>query len=352
VLGVFVVWLLPVFGQASVLEAKLQPYLPEVLIARPLDLQAFEGEWLIAAKKEARTYAVDPVSQKKRVVVDLSDRIGGRGNEEGLLAIEPTAKPLGLLVYGSRQKPRRTVLSWLPYDPDGKIFLRQQEKVILQQPQFASNHNGGDILRLPDGTYLLGFGDGGRAGDPKRHGQNPKTWLGSIIRIAIDLETGAYQVPQDNPLTQQDFAAPETWAFGLRNPWRFDLAPDGSVWIGDVGQNEWEEVTIATPGSNHGWRVFEGFEHFKPSEEPLTPVTEPAFVYGHDRKGGYSITGGVFVRNPQSIAAAPTSSPIMPLGGIGTHAPMRLGSQAHSTNCWWTRKASQSVSRMTRTAMF
>ena len=197
-----------------------------MLVARPVDLQFFEEQWLIAAQKEARVYAVDPVTQDKRVIVDLSDRISGRGNEEGFWRLNPRSRPPGLLVYGSRQKPRRTVLSWLTMITLAKFSSRMYH---FRAASICRNHNGGDILRLPDGTYLLGFGDGGRAGDPRRHGQNPRTWLGSLIRIRLDLPNGGYAVPVDNPSIEQDFAAPET-RFGLRNPGGVVIfGPDGRV---------------------------------------------------------------------------------------------------------------------------
>ena len=248
------------------LEATLEPYLPEVLIARRWIYSRLKVSGLSRPQKEARIYAVDPDAQQKRIAVDLSDRIGGRGNEEGLLAIEPTATPQGILVCWVPSKTTPHGVELVAYDPHSRTFLRQEEKVILEQPQFASNHNGGDILRLPDGTYLLGFGDGGARVTRSATVRILKPGLAASFVSRLICRQARTACRKTILWLAKHFAAPETWAFGLRNPWRFDLAPDGSVWIGDAGQNEWEEITIATPGSNHGWRVFEGEAHFKPSE--------------------------------------------------------------------------------------
>lgn len=180
----------------------------------------------------------------------------------------------------------RSALDPLTVDP-----LSLTPVLTLQQP-FA-NHNGGLALFGPDGHLYFGLGDGGLANDPLDTGQDPTDLYGSILRLDVDRDGPGYGVPADNPFADGRLGAPEVWAYGLRNPWRFSF--DGNdLWIGDVGQNRWEEVNHAPgnpPGMNYGWRVREGDHPFQttartPPTEPTPPVTE----YSHSE--GCSITGG------------------------------------------------------------
>lgn len=151
-----------------------------------------------------------------------------------------------------------------------------QERVLLEVTQPYSNHNGGQIAFGPDGFLYIGFGDGGAAGDPHGHGQNPDSLLGSILRLD----------------THKLGAKPETWAIGFRNPWRFSFGSDGSLIVADVGQNRWEEVSIVEKGKNYGWNRMEGKHCFKPETSCNADgsLMLPIIEYGHDL--GQSITGG------------------------------------------------------------
>ena len=169
---------------------------------------------------------------------------------------------------------------------------------LLRVDQPFSNHNGGEIVFGPDGYLYMGLGDGGSAGDPLNHGQNPATLLGSILRLDVDVDQG-YGIPPDNPgLTQNLLLAPQIWAWGLRNPWRFSFdRVTGELYIADVGQDRREEVNVQpadSPGGvNYGWRPMEGSLPFR--NEPVTGGLQlPAFEYGH--AVGCSITGGYVYR--------------------------------------------------------
>ena len=133
------------------------------------------------------------------------------------------------------------------------------------------NHNAGQLSFGPDGYLYIGFGDGGWRDDPGNHGQNPGTLLGSIIRIDVSASTPAepYRIPPDNPFVAQRGARPETYVYGVRNPWKFSFSPDGRLIVADVGQDKWEEVNIVVSGGNYGWAFREGthcfdspFEHY------------------------------------------------------------------------------------------
>ncbi len=172
-------------------------------------------------------------------------------------------------------------------------------ETILSVAQPFPNHNGGMIAFGADGLLYIGMGDGGNGGDPLGHGQNPATLLGSMLRIDVD---GAlpYVVPPDNPFVGHPTTRPETWSFGLRNPWRFSFdRQTGDLYIGDVGQGGWEEVSFqahsSSGGQNYGWKVIEGSNCYSPANGcSLTGLTLPVLEYSHS--DGCSITGGYVYR--------------------------------------------------------
>lgn len=135
---------------------------------------------------------------------------------------------------------------------------------ILSIPDFAGNHNGGMLEFGADNFLYIATGDGGGAGDPQRTAQNLDSLLGKILRIDVDnkLSGKEYGIPVDNPFAGGG-GAPEIFIYGLRNPWRFSFdRGTGDLWIGDVGQNRYEELTVLRAGSqggaNLGWSVYEG----------------------------------------------------------------------------------------------
>ncbi|MGB1586642.1 MAG: PQQ-dependent sugar dehydrogenase [Thermoplasmatota archaeon] len=183
-------------------------------------------------------------------------------------------------------------------DPQGDTVLSRwsgnQQTVLWTHPQPYSNHNGGMIAIGPDGMLWMGLGDGGAAADPEGNGQDTSTHLGGILRFDISGDT--VQAP-DNP-----FAAEYLAHYGLRNPWRFsfDMAT-GDLWIGDVGQGNVEEISVAPAGAmglNFGWNVWEGENRFRPgtAEGHIRPVAQ----YDHD--GGHcSVTGGHVIRDGSAL---------------------------------------------------
>lgn len=174
------------------------------------------------------------------------------------------------------------------------------EKRILSFEQPYSNHNGGGLAFGPRGYLYIGVGDGGDAGDPLNAGQNPHTWLGSILRIDINGST-PYRIPPTNPFVNGG-GAPEVYAYGLRNPWRFSFDPvTGALYAGDVGQNRVEEISVIRRGGNYGWRIMEGTLCFDPPANcNKTNLIPPVFEY--PRTEGVSVTGG-FVYRGRNIPA-------------------------------------------------
>ena len=183
----------------------------------------------------------------------------------------------------------------------------QPSKKLIGVEQPAFNHNGGCIAFGTDGMLYVAFGDGGPQRDPNGYCQDRSILHGSLLRLDVDRageDGAAYAIPADNPFL--DAAArdagvrPETWAYGFREPWRFSFdAQTGDLWLGDVGQDKFEEVCLVRRGENHGWNVFEAFDLFsdeyKRADEQYTP---PVFAYHH--RIGVSVTGGHVYRGKRS----------------------------------------------------
>jgi uncharacterized repeat protein (TIGR03806 family) len=182
---------------------------------------------------------------------------------------------------------------------------------ILQTYQPAANHNGGNIAFGPDGFLYVGLGDGGSGGDPFGtigNGQRLSTLLGKMLRIDVNGTTGAtrYAIPPGNPyvggaVCNIDTGAftqncPEIYAYGFRNPWRWSFdRGSGELWLGDVGQNSWEEVDRVTVGGNYGWRCREGAHAFNSTcGSNAGSSIDPAAEYSHAQ--GVSVTGGYVYR--------------------------------------------------------
>ena len=222
-------------------------------------------------------------------------------SERGLLglAFHPDFENNGRFFVHYSDHRGETVLERYTLRPDDPARVDTASRLpILSVQQPFSNHNGGQIEFGPDGYLYMGLGDGGSAGDPLKHGQNPATLLGTILRLDVDVE-GGYGIPPDNPgLTRNLLLAPQIWAWGLRNPWRFSFdRVTGELYISDVGQNRLEEINVQpadSPGGiNYGWRPMEGSLPY--SGETITPDMQlPALEYG--RGDGCSITGGYVYR--------------------------------------------------------
>jgi glucose/arabinose dehydrogenase len=179
-------------------------------------------------------------------------------------------------------------------------------RTILQIRQPYPNHNGGDIVFGPDGYLYIGMGDGGSAGDPGSRAQSLSSLLGKMLRIDVNGTAGTrhYRIPAGNPYAGTT-GLDEIWQRGLRNPWRFSFdAATGALWIGDVGQNRYEEVDRALRtssgagrGVNWGWRVMEGFHCYNPGFGCSTLGKRlPLLEYSHDANGRCAIVGGFVYR--------------------------------------------------------
>jgi len=174
----------------------------------------------------------------------------------------------------------------------------QPSRRLWKVESITQDHSGGCIGFGPDGFLYIAMGDTGPQQDPQGHGQDLTTHLGKILRIDVDhTDAGlAYAIPADNPFRNRPDARPEIWAYGFREPWRFSFDPvTRDLWVGDVGQDRVEEVSIVRRGENHGWNVYEGFEPFSNQYRKERAIYTPP-VFAYRRKFGNSITGGYVYR--------------------------------------------------------
>ncbi len=262
-------------------------------LQRPVDLQADGSGRVFVIEKVGRIRILENDQLLEAPFLDITDRVGSRGNEQGLLglAFHPSYAENGRFFVNYTDTGGDTVIARFQVTSDPNLADPNSEVKLLGYDQPFPNHNGGALAFGPDGYLYIGSGDGGAAGDPFANGQNTGVLLGKILRIDVD-SAEPYAVPPDNPFGN------EVWAYGLRNPWRisFDRATS-DLYIGDVGQGEWEEIDFlpagAAGGANFGWDHREGAHDYEGGGPAgmLDPVAE----YSHS-EGGCSVTGGYVYR--------------------------------------------------------
>ncbi|HSQ35527.1 MAG TPA: PQQ-dependent sugar dehydrogenase [Candidatus Binatia bacterium] len=261
------------------------------------------AEWYLV-EQSGRVRGFTANGSALRTVLDLRQKVIFSG-EAGLLdlAFHPNwlNNHLVFLSYNALNQSGRLAsyiarfqMTGLPWGIDPA-----SEKTRLEVGQPFYNHNGGRIGFGPDGYLYIGLGDGGSGGDPLDQGQNRDVLLGKILRIDVDLGS-PYSVPAANPFASGG-GRPEIFAWGFRNPWRwsFDSA-NGDLWVGDVGQNRWEEIDLVRLGGNYGWRIREGAHCYNPDPCEKTGLIDPVVEYPHQE--GCSVTAG-FVYHGADIPA-------------------------------------------------
>jgi len=271
-------------------------------LSAPLDLQAPPGDRarLFVVEQGGRIRIVRSGAIVSAPFLDISGRIRS-GGEQGLLglAFHPRYAENGrfYLNYTDRQGDSHVSEFRVSANADVADANSERELLFVQQP--FDNHNGGGLAFGNDGFLYAGFGDGGSGGDPLRTGQSLGTQLGKLLRIDVD-RGNPFAIPSDNPFANTSGAVPSIWAYGLRNPFRFSFdRATGDLYIGDVGQNNVEEIDVGLAsrrgGENYGWNVMEGSQCFRPATGcDRAGLTLPVAEYGH--ADGCSVTGGVVYR--------------------------------------------------------
>ncbi len=250
---------------------------------------------LFVVEQTGRIRIVADGTLRERAFLDLSSAISCCG-ERGLLglAFHPDYATNGRFYVDYTDLAGNTVIAEHVRGTDAESAEPVARRILLTVDQPFSNHNGGMLAFGPDGLLYIGLGDGGGAGDPQNNAQRLTTKLGKILRIDVD----SYPTSVPGNLAGGD---PDIWDFGLRNPWRFSFdRATGDLYIGDVGQNAFEEIDVEPRGEggrNYGWRITEGRHCFDPATGCDTSgITLPVVEYDHD--AGCSVIGGYVYRGP------------------------------------------------------
>jgi len=324
-----------------------EPAFGPLKFVQPLGLVSVPGrndELLVVEKcGQIQRVKIGETDAEKTQILDVSkpsDGVFEQGGECGLLgaALHPELdKNPYLFVYYSLKingKLHQRLSRFKLADNTSLQVVKESEQPVITQLDLASNHNGGDLHFGPDGYLYMSCGDGGQADDRlKNSGDIMKGFHAALYRIDVDKRPGNlppnshpsvilddkggafYAVPADNPFVaattcrgvklDPSKVRTETWAIGLRNPWRFSFdPPTGRIFTGDVGQNLYEEIDIIVPGGDYGWSDREGLHSFNKSAtklyseknkpNPDSGYIEPIHEYEH--KEGISVTGGCVYR--------------------------------------------------------
>ena len=238
-----------------------------------------------------------------KVFLDVADSVLS-GGEQGLLglAFHPNYRNNGYFyVDYVADNPRRTIIARYNVnanDPDQAD--RNSEVILLEISQPFTNHKGGQLAFGTDGYLYIGLGDGGSGGDPFGNGQNRSALLGKLLRIDVNSPSAGrnYGIPADNPFAGNTLGyREEIYAYGFRNPWRFSFdSSTGTLWVGDVGERQREEIDIVEKGKNYGWNIMEGTLTFSSGSQAGLEL--PVWEYGRDQ--GIAIIGGYVYRGSTS----------------------------------------------------
>lgn len=282
------------------------------LVAEGLDQPSFitapPGDpRLFVVEKTGAVRIIEDGDVNPRPFLDISEKVraGGPTAEQGMfaLAFHPDYASNGrfFVHYTARPDGDTRVEEYRVPESSADRADVATRRTILKVDQPFRWHNGGMLTFGPDGMLWLGLGDGGVKNDPDGHGQNPRTLLGTIVRIDVDARADgkAYGIPPDNPFADGEGGRPEVWAYGLRNPWRFDLDPRGRLaYIADVGEYRFEEINVVRldkPGRNFGWAVREGSECFQGGADCRSKgLVDPVVEYPHEGDSCAVVGGFVY----------------------------------------------------------
>jgi glucose/arabinose dehydrogenase len=303
----------------SALNLELSPVVTQGLDNPLFVTHAGDGSGrLFVVEQTGQIRVIDNGALLDKPFLDVAQRIS-YGGERGLLglAFSPDFENSGRFyldytdVHGNT-----TIARYTADDPTSDAPGFSAPEIILTVQQPYANHNGGMVVFGPDKMLYIGMGDGGSAGDPQNRAQNLQELLGKLLRLDVEgpaarssASAPTYDIPRDNPFqfpgsTPSDsrlIHRPEIWAWGLRNPWRFSFdRATGDLWIGDVGQSDWEEIDFAPSGTgagiNWGWHLYEGTHPYPPGSAPAPKAGLEFPIVEYDHSTGSSITGGYVYR--------------------------------------------------------
>ncbi len=292
-------------GGTSLAIFYLKNAFPHLTFSRPVEFtQSGDGSnrvFVIEQKGKISVFKNNSSTKTVASFLDIEHKVSSEG-EMGLLglAFHPNFKQNGYFyVNYTKRKPLETIIARYKVASFAATKVdTSSETILLKISQPYDNHNGGKIAFGPDGFLYIALGDGGAWGDQHNYAQNRSSLLGKILRIDIDkTEKGNYGIPADNPYVgNKEGFKEEIYAYGLRNPWRFSFdRKTGQLWVGDVGQKEFEEIDIITKGGNYGWRLKEAKRCYNPNKDcDNGNLIDP--IHQYPRSEGISITGGFVYR--------------------------------------------------------
>jgi uncharacterized repeat protein (TIGR03806 family) len=297
------------------------PAFANLKFSAPVAMRQAPGDpsrWFLIQKTgQVMMFPNDPSAPQSAVVqvADLSSLVNAVPGEGGLLgfAFHPSFASNHYVFFSytapSASSPAnlRSTITRFTMNADGTLVASSNTPIFPpndDSPNLADqpyeNHNGGNILFGPDGYLYFGLGDGGSGGDPQNRSQNLTVVFGKMLRLDVDNTGGKrYGVPADNPFASGPSGnLPEIFAWGLRNPWRWSFDKDtGELWVGDVGQNLYEEIDKLQLGGNYGWHIKEGFHCYAQDPCDVPGLIDPIVEYPHPNGNGpASVTGGYVYR--------------------------------------------------------
>jgi putative heme-binding domain-containing protein len=289
----------------------LQPLIREELrFGHPVWFGAVPGQsnvFLVVEHETGRIWRLEKTGprEEKTLFADLGEFQQGTRGLLGI-ALHPQFANVRKYYFAKHTVDRgvfSTIIGERETSVDGTRDAGKPTRVVLELREATNVHYGGGLQFGPDGFLYIGMGDSGPQEDPQGHGQNTKEFLGKMLRIDVDHgdDGRPYSIPVDNPFLRRSDIRPEIWAYGFREPWRFSFdALTGDLWVGDVGQDRYEEIDLVRAGENYGWNVYEGFEPFSNQYRRNGETYVPP-VFAYPRKFGVSVTGGyVYRANPHS----------------------------------------------------
>ena len=287
----------PAGGDIDALQIRLEQ------VATGIPFPVFAGsipgdDRIFVLERQGRMVVIDGTGLRSEPFLDLTDRVGSGGIENGLLglAFHPDYASNGrLFLYYTDVELDSRLSEFTTSGIGAGVAERATESILFEVDQAGIRHRAGMLQFGPDGFLWVALGDGGLGDDSS---QDLSSLQGNLLRLDID-SGDPYAIPVTNPFPGTDDGRDEIWSYGLRNPWRYSIDHETRlVYIGDVGQANWEEINVASidsAGLDFGWPNFEGVDCYQPSDGcDMTGWEEPTLAYNHEV--GCSVTGGYVYR--------------------------------------------------------